>query len=148
VEVPPPFLPVDAKEYSGTAPPAWVGIKGQGESAVVTVAPTLLQKINAKAEMLQRLLFQRQIWVWAYFAVFTASVVQLAKHRGHHFGAFLLCLLTMMPIGASLLTCLVEEAFERYSYPTQFIYYLSVALMPLLWMRTPCRGAERELTSC
>ena len=36
-------------------------------------------------------------------------------------------------LGAALLVSLVEVALLRYSYPTTFILYLSVALSPLLF---------------
>ena len=61
------------------------------------------------------------------------SVTQLVRFRGRHFGAFLLLVLTLIPLGASLVVCLVEVATDRYSYPTQFVCYLSVALAPLLF---------------
>jgi hypothetical protein len=59
------------------------------------------------------------------------SAAQLGRLRGRHPGAFLLLVLTLIPLGASLVVCLVEVATDRYSYPTQFICYLLVALCPL-----------------
>jgi len=85
-------------------------------------------------QSLHGMVFQRAFWSWAYFAIFALSAVRLARSRGRHLGAFLLCVLALMPLGASLVVCLVEEAADRYSYPTQFIYYLSAALLPLLWI--------------
>jgi hypothetical protein len=81
------------------------------------------------------ILFQRLFWCGAYFGVLGLSTALLARSRGRHIGAFLLFVLTLIPLGASLVVCLVETATDRYSYPTQFVYYLAVALMPLLWRR-------------
>ena len=81
-------------------------------------------------------IYQNILWTFAYFAMLVASAVQLVRHRGRHLGAFLLLFLTLIPIGAALVVCLVEVALDRYSYATQFVCYLSVALSPLLWMAT------------
>jgi hypothetical protein len=50
-------------------------------------------------------------------------------------GVFILFILTVSVIGSALTVSLVEISLERYAYPTQFIYYLSVALAPLLWLK-------------
>jgi hypothetical protein len=81
----------------------------------------------------QWIVFHQIFWVIAFFAVFGASTAKLIYTRGRHLGALLLFIMTITVIGASLVTCLSEPALERYAYPTQFIYYLSVALSPLLW---------------
>ncbi len=77
-------------------------------------------------------IFQSILWTWAYFAMLLLSAAQLARHRGRHHGAFLLLVLTLIPIGAGLVVCLVEVALDRYSYATQWVCYLCVALSPLL----------------
>ncbi len=77
--------------------------------------------------------YQSVLWTWAYFVVLALSAAQLLRSGGRHLGAFLLLALTLVPLGASLVVCLVETATDRYSYPTQFVCYLSVALAPLLW---------------
>jgi hypothetical protein len=84
-------------------------------------------------QWVQDAIFQRLFWSWAYFAVLILSAVQLIRSRGRHLGAALLFALALIPLGASLVVCLVQIAMDRYSYPTQFAYYLVVALAPLLW---------------
>jgi hypothetical protein len=86
-------------------------------------------------------LFQTTAWAWAYFIMLFLSLIQLVRFHGRHAGAFLLLALTLIPLGACIVVCLVQNATDRYSYPTQFIYYLSVALMPLLWLQP---SAERQ----
>lgn len=83
-------------------------------------------------QRLQDAVFQRVFWSWAYFAILVLSAVQLVRFRGRHFGAALLFAIALIPLGASLVVCLVQIAMDRYSYPTQFAYYLVVALAPLL----------------
>jgi hypothetical protein len=84
-------------------------------------------------QSVQGALFQRTLWSWALFCMLALSAVKLARSRGRDVGSFLLLALTLIPVGSSLVVCLVEVAADRYSYPTQFIYYLCVALAPLLW---------------
>ena len=44
----------------------------------------------------------------------------------------------MCPIGSALVVCRVEYAGHRYSYTTEFVYYVVVAMAPLLWQpRSP-----------
>jgi len=77
--------------------------------------------------------FQTKWWLLAYLAALLAGIGRLARCRGHHAGAFILCLVALVPLGAALVTCVVNIAIVRYSYPAQFIYYLSVALLPAAW---------------
>ena len=96
------------------------------------------------------ILFQNVIWTWGFLLVSVLGLGQLVRHRGRHLGAFLLVLLALIPIGASLVVCLSEVALDRYSYPTQFVYYLSVALCPLLGfagdgLRRVTQGFERSV---
>lgn len=86
-------------------------------------------------QRLHAAVFQNTAWSFAYFTVLILSTVQLARHRGRHDGAFLMVVLTLIPLGASFVICLVQSPTDRYSYPTQFIYYLCVALSPLLWLK-------------
>jgi hypothetical protein len=100
----------------------------------------LLQRLQIAWQTLHGFVFQNVVWSFAYFIVGALSLAQLARCRARHLGAFLLCVITLIPIGASLVVCMFEVALDRYSYPTQFIYYLSVALFPLLWFRGDFRG--------
>jgi hypothetical protein len=93
----------------------------------------LLKKLGLAWQGFHGAVFQNVAWSWAWLAVMVLSLVRLVASRGRHQGAFLLFALTLIPLGASLVVCMVEVALDRYSYPTQFICYLSVALCPLLW---------------
>jgi hypothetical protein len=77
-------------------------------------------------------IFLCSFWIWAYLFIFAASVVKLFYTRGRHLGAFVLVMLSLVMLGASLVVALVEIAMNRYSYPTQFVFYLMVAVCPLL----------------
>jgi len=92
----------------------------------------LMEKLQRGWQAVHGFIFQRILWTWAYFAMLVLSFAQLVRYRGRHLGAFLLLAVTLIPLGAALVVCLVEVALDRYSYATQFICYLSVALCPLL----------------
>jgi Dolichyl-phosphate-mannose-protein mannosyltransferase len=119
----------DGPALSGAtpAPPA-----AGRDDAGVSAAEYCLGRLQLAWQGLHGLVFQNILWSWAYLAMLAASFVQLVRFRGRHLGAFLLFVLTLIPLGASLVVCLVETATDRYSYPTQFVCYLSVALSPLL----------------
>jgi len=109
-------------------------------------ASRLERLIRGLQHLWQRLhaaIFQNMAWACAYFLVLILSAVQLARTRGRDKGVFLLFVLTLIPLGASVIVSLVVISADRYSYPTQFIYYLCVALSPLLFGGTP-GAAERD----
>ncbi len=96
-----------------------------GEERLVKGLQHLWQRLHAA-------LFQQVAWSYAYFAVLILSAVRWARSRGRDTSAFLLFVLALIPLGASLNVSLVVITADRYSYPTQFLYYLCVALIPLL----------------
>jgi hypothetical protein len=112
----------------------------------VEAAPAQERFVTGLQHLWQRLhgaIFQQTAWSYAYFIVFILSAVRLARSRGRDKCAFLLFVLTLIPLGASLIVSLVVISADRYSYPTQFIYYLCVALSPLLFGRMP-PAAEQD----
>ena len=122
-----------SKEYVTPHPPPEVLITGTGDNASVTLTPTFLGQLEIYWQSWHWKIFQQQVWFWIFLIVFVAGVIRLIFARGHHVGAALVCLIGLMVFGACSLVCLVELGIERYSYPTQFIYYLSPVLLPLLW---------------
>jgi hypothetical protein len=92
-------------------------------------------KVQLAWQTLHGILFQNVAWCFAYLLVGLLSLVQWVRHKGRHLGAFLLVVICLIPLGASLVVCMFEVALDRYSYPTQFVFYLSVALVPLLAFR-------------
>ena len=88
-------------------------------------------------QRLHAAIFQQVAWSYAYFGVLILSVLRLARSRSRDTSAFLLFVLTLIPLGASLNVSLVVITADRYSYPTQFLYYLCVALTPLLFAANP-----------
>jgi hypothetical protein len=102
----------------------------------------LLRGLQHKWQAIHAAVFQNLAWCFAYFAVAGMSAVQLARTKGRDKNVFLLFVLVLIPLGASLVVSLVVISADRYSYPTQFLYYLCVALTPLLFGGTP-KDVER-----
>jgi hypothetical protein len=122
-----------SKEYSNIYHLDFASVSGSGETAVVDLVDTPLKRLHMSLQPIQWMLFHQIFWVMAFFIVFGVSTLKLLISKGKHLGAFILFVMAITVIGASLITSLSEEVLERYAYPTQFIYYLSVALFPLLW---------------
>ena len=130
-------LPGEARAYDQKAAAGVPAAAPAGDQGPPAAAPTIAERALGRLQLawqgLHGLVFQNVLWTWAYFAMLALSLAQLVRFRGRHLGAFLLFVLALVPLGASLVVCLVETATDRYSYPTQFVCYLSVALFPLLF---------------
>jgi hypothetical protein len=74
-----------------------------------------------------------RVWVLMYILVFLASLARVVWTRARDPNSCFVLLLCAAGLGAALLVSLVEVALLRYSYPTTFILYLSVAFSPLLF---------------
>jgi hypothetical protein len=131
--------------------PAGIDLASAAHAAVRPVAESIpsnrdldhpVVRVQQAWEEVHGFIFQRSAWAAACLIIFAASAAQLIRHRGRHEGAFLLFALTLFPIGASLVVCLVEVASDRYSFPTQFVYYLAAALSPIL--AAPRLGRARK----
>jgi hypothetical protein len=79
--------------------------------------------------------FERWIWTMAVFAGLLASTYLLMRSRVRHDGAFVLFIVTVSALGASLVVSLVEFSQPRYSYPMEWAYGMSAVLLPLLASR-------------
>jgi hypothetical protein len=121
----------DARDFARGSASAGGG--PAGEEAAAPAGERLLRGLQHAWQCVHGAVYQSVLWSWAYAAMLGMSLARLARSRGRHDGAFLLFMLSLMPLGASLVVCLVETATDRYSYPTQFICYLLVALSPLLF---------------
>jgi hypothetical protein len=124
-----------SKEYSNLHTLEFASATISGTESSIILSDSRLKQYHEGLQQLQWKIFHQRIWVIAFFIIFIMSTIKLLLTKGRHLGSFLLFTLSIMVIGASLVTCLSEPALERYAYPTQFIYYLSVALFPLLWIK-------------
>ena len=129
------LYPSSVKETATTPLPSSIQVVGNGTHARVFLSDTELKSLHLLWQSFYWHIYGRGFWVWVYFAVFAVSACMLLLSRGRHLGAFILFLLASSVLGAGLVVCLVDIASQRFAYPTQFVYYLSPALLPLLWLR-------------
>lgn len=108
-----------------------------GTPQTVMIGQTTARRVHSLTQKLRDDVFARAVWVYAFFLVLLMALVRLAASGGRHLGAFVVSVLGISAMAAGLLVCLVEYGGQRYSYPTEFIYYVTVALAPLLWINLP-----------
>ena len=133
-----------AKEYLAGSPPPAITLTGHGTDATAALRQTFLRRMHEAVQSEHWAIFQRAIWKWIYVATLVLSTILLVVRRGRDPATFLVFLITLYPLGASLVVSLVELSIERYSYPTEFVYYLSAALFPLLWCGAKGAPTEKE----
>jgi hypothetical protein len=98
----------------------------------IEIAPTPLWRLYELTHRLRKAVFEHWLWSIAVFVALAASCVVLVRSRGRSAGAFVLFIMTLSAVGASLVVSLVEFSQPRYSYPMEWVYGLSVVLLPLL----------------
>ncbi len=125
------IIPSEDTHTEPTLPSA-IHLVESGSDTVIAFDPTFLGRLHVAWERIHWEIFLCTFWIWAYLFIFAASVIKLFSAKGHHLGAFVLVMLSLVMLGASLVVALVEIAMNRYSYPTQFVFYLMVAVWPLL----------------
>ena len=101
----------------------------------VLISPTWKWRVYELTHRARRFFFQRWIWTVSVFVGLLASVVVLWRSRLRHDAAFVVFIVTVSALGASLVVSLVEFSQPRYSYPMEWAYGLSAVLLPLLFLR-------------
>jgi len=131
-----PYADGIGRAYADVGPPPAVTIVREADDAAVGLQSTPARRLYLVFVWLHKVVFARAVWSVLFFAVFLSSTLMLVKTRGRHAGAFFVFALTASAFGASLVVCLVEYASFRYSYPTEWTYYLSTALFPLAFTQS------------
>jgi hypothetical protein len=137
------------KEFADGAPPKTVTIFDYGEgvarpiSEEVMLAATPSWRAYYALLRVRRAIFANILWSVVFLAMFVLSTVGLVKSRGRERGRFILFILTVSVVGASMVVSLVELSQPRYSYPMEWVYYLSVVLLPLAMGSRKSGGPRR-----
>jgi len=127
-------IPPEIQRVFPPLPPA-VQIVAAVDGREVVLAQHYLTRPHIVWQAKQWKYFLNSFWVWGYFVMLVMSGLRLLLSRGRHLGAFLLFALSLVALGAGLVVALLESAIDRYTCPTQFVFYLAVVLVPLLWTR-------------
>jgi hypothetical protein len=127
------------KEFADSPPPKTVIINnnrdqnGSITDRVLLVDTPALLVYNATYHI-KLLFFTTQMWVVGFIIVMFVSFFKLVVTKFRDNVAFVLFLMAISNIGASLIISLVEYSQPRYSYPMEWTYYFSVLVgMPLLF---------------
>ena len=102
------------------------------QSGSVELRDAILKRWHERFQTWHKRCFHNRCWMYAYIAIFLLSCLRLCVSKGQVLEIFIVFILTFSTFGANLVICLTSHAIERYTYPMQFVYYLSVACMPLL----------------
>ena len=107
-------------------------ISGRGADSRIIFNPARPYDAYHVLYLIRHKLFVNRVWSFGFFIIFIISFLRLLVSRVRHEGAFIVFLIASGAFGASLTVCLVEFPVFRYSYPTEFVYYLAFALAPLM----------------
>ena len=135
------FLVRLGKEYAQGQPPPAVVITNPDLSVTmdqndrVILQPTRAWRVYELTHRARRFFYQRLIWPVAVGVALLASTWVLVRSRFRHDAAFVLFIVTISAIGASLVVSLVEFSQPRYSYPMEWTYSVAMVLLPLLVLR-------------
>lgn len=99
----------------------------------IVIRPTRLWRVYEVTHRIRQNLFEFWGWSYAVFVALIGSTFVLVRTRGRDGAAFVLFIITISALGASLVVSLVEYSQPRYSYPMEWVYGLSVVLLPLLF---------------
>ncbi len=106
----------------------------EGEKQFV-VKPTLLQRVHTIYKKIHDLLFRNILWTFIFLFQLIFSFFLLLKSRFHHKGALIMFVMTLSALGHGFIICMSSFAILRYSYTLEFVYYLSLFLVPIVTRR-------------
>lgn len=135
-----PFMVRLAKEFADADPPPTVRITDYDINTDMNLDDRVLLvrtpawRLYYLGYLFRKVIFARLIWRLVYLVSGLASAWQLLRHRGRHQGAFILFIMTISVLGAGLIVSLAEYSQPRYSYPMEWVYYLSLILLPMIFV--------------
>ncbi|MBF0458615.1 MAG: glycosyltransferase family 39 protein [Nitrospirae bacterium] len=94
---------------------------------------TPLMAASTMYQMYHRLIFRNCLWVGVYVVVLAYVVFVLLRRNYMDMEAFIIAALAGSPLLSAVTTSAVTTSLVRYSYPTEIGYYLTAAMVPILW---------------
>lgn len=124
------------REYSTPRPLPYFSLQESECGAIVNYIPTYIQEFHYKIySKLHKLLFRNLLWPVINIIIFLMSVLYLIRSRLRNTGAFILFTLSLPALLSALIVGLATFPNIRYSYTTEFTYYVCAALLPVLRQR-------------
>ncbi len=137
------FLVTLGKGFEGHGPPSSVVITDfDADSSTnlgdrILILPTRGWRVYELTHDLRLHVFDSWYRNLGVLAGLVGSVFVLVRSRFRHDAAFVVFILSVSVLGASLVVSLVEYSQPRYSYPMEWAHGLAIVLLPLLFMKAP-----------
>lgn len=103
------------------------------EGEQIKIKDTLLFGIYEVYEKVYNILFRNYFWLISALAVFTFSVLTLIRSGFKDDDSFIYSLLGLMYLSKAIMVSLVESSLERYSFPVEFVLYLSIPFLIIIF---------------
>jgi hypothetical protein len=100
-----------------------------------TLKLRFLQRLHRDFLKAHQLLFHNKFWIFFFFTALIISSIRLITSRLRHRGTFLFFLLTAAALLHGIVISMSSFSDARLSYPLDFIYYFSLLLFPMIWMK-------------
>ena len=91
-----------------------------------------LQKVHNGFLKIHKQLFHNKLWIFFFFFSFIFSSIKTLVTRFHHRGSFFMFVLTGSALLHGVVISISSFSDIRLSYPLDFIYYLSLFLIPIM----------------
>jgi hypothetical protein len=129
------------KEFADAVPPPAVVITDFDPATPkdlqdrVLIPPTRGWRVYDFTHRIRYRVYDSWFWPFGLLVALVCSGWVLVRTRMRHHGAFVVFIVAVSTLGASLVVSLVEYSQPRYSYPMEWAHGLSVVLLPLLFMK-------------
>jgi hypothetical protein len=137
-----PMLARIGKEFADDVPPPGIIVSKDDAvgltnlSDLVLVRPTALWRLYELTHELRAHVMTLWVWPVAFFAALANCVVVFLRSRARSTAAFVVVVIGLSAVGASLIVSLVEFSQPRYSYPMEWSYLIVAILLPLALSRS------------
>lgn len=120
---------------------------GNVEEKEVHIEPTFLQGVHKIYKKIYNVLFRNIIWTFIFLFALVFSFYKLVKSRFRHKGSLIMFTLTLAALLHGLIICMFSFAISRYSYTTEFAFYLSLFLLPIIFLPGSLTQSTRDTRS-
>lgn len=96
---------------------------------------SVLLRLSHYLSIAINIVFRNPIWIMLFAIAYLISIVKLLQSKFKNKNAFVIFMIGNTLLLSSILVAMVQLPYNRYSAPTEFVYYLSVALLPSLFLK-------------
>lgn len=96
------------------------------------IIPTFLQRVHQGFKVVHEFLFRNIFWIFIFLFTLIFSFIRLLISRFHHKDAFILFIITFSALLHGVVVATASLPILRLIYPMNFVYYLSLFLLPII----------------